>query len=177
MKTQKIEMKNVPYTETINKDDDVAAPPKNQIPAQPETKKPSPSSSTPDQKQTTAEASQAIITAITALCLLLPGKFNVPSVNARLMQATRQGHSPESLERILKWCIETTNATHYKKFLGYLGKSIDNGYAVNPEEDQVIDEQEIMKKRLELPLEWLKIDAEQGNRYSQKALELIKGKG
>ena len=111
------------------------------------------------------------------MCVLLPDKFNVPSIKARLVKATKQGHSPESLERILKWCLETTHATGYKKFLGYLGKSIDNGYAVNPEEEQVVDEQEIMKKRLELPLEWLKIDAEQGNRYSQKALELIKGKG
>ena len=155
-------------------DDDKTVPAKTQIPAQPK-EDPSPSSSNP--RQTKPESNQAIITAITAMCVLLPDKFNVPSVNARLMQATRQGHSVDDLERILKWCIETTNATHYKKFLGYLGKSIDNGYAVNPEEDQVVDEQEIMKKRLELPLEWLKIDAEQGNRYSQKALEIIKGKG
>ena len=180
MKTQKIEMKNVPYTETINKGDDVA--PETQIPPQPETKKPSPSSSNPKQKQTTAEAPTStpgdIETALMVLCALIPESMRKPSVIAKLSQAIENGLTLELIKSCIKYSNDKSHKKTWQAYRSHLGQCLDKkwgeGYSGEAMEDTVLDEKKILQERLKMPVEWLKMDAGQGNRYSQRALEIIK---
>ena len=143
---------------------------------------PSPPSSNPKQKQTTAEAPTStpgdIETALMVLCALIPESMRKPSVIAKLSQAIENGLTLELIKSCIKYSNDKSHKKTWQAYRSHLGQCLDKkwgeGYSGEAMEDTVLDEKKILQERLKMPVEWLKMDAGQGNRYSQRALEIIK---